>query len=220
MSKRHRIEDGRGFKLRDVDPDHVGSFKTREEAEKATEADLARLAELQERLYIDNRRAVLVVIQAIDTGGKDGTIKHVFRGVNPTGCNVTSFKKPTPDELDHDFLWRINRALPARGDIGIFNRSHYEDVLIVRVHDLVPKSVWKARYDHIARFEKLLADEGTVIVKFFLVIDKDEQKQRLEERLADPKKVWKFDPNDLREREKWDDYQDAYEDMIKKCNAP
>jgi PPK2 family polyphosphate:nucleotide phosphotransferase len=220
MSKRHRIEDGSHFKIRDVDPEYTGDFKSREECEEATRADLEELAELQEKLYVDNRFAVLVVLQAIDTGGKDGTIKHVFRGLNPQGCEVTSFKKPTPEELDHDFLWRIHRALPAKGDIGIFNRSHYEDVLIVRVHELIPKSIWSRRYEHINKFEKLQSEENTVIVKFFLDISKDEQKKRLEERLSDKKKTWKFDPNDLNERKYWDDYLDAYQDMIRKCSTP
>jgi len=220
MSKRHRIEDGKNFKISHVDPEDTGDFKDRDECEEATRADLERLAELQERLYVDNRTSVLIVLQAIDTGGKDGTIKHVFRGLNPQGCQVTSFKKPTPEELDHDFLWRINRALPAKGDIGIFNRSHYEDVLIVRVHDYVPKKVWSKRYDYINTFEKLLTDENTVILKFFLLISKDEQKKRLEARLADKEKTWKFDPGDLNERKYWNDYMDAYQDMIRKCSAP
>jgi PPK2 family polyphosphate:nucleotide phosphotransferase len=220
MSKRHRIEDGSHFKIRDIDPDDTGDFKSREECEEATRADLAELADLQEKLYVDNRFALLVVLQSIDTGGKDGTVKHVFRGLNPSGCQVTSFKKPTPEELDHDFLWRINLKLPAKGDIGIFNRSHYEDVLIVRVHELVPKKIWQGRYEHINMFEKLLTEENTIIVKFFLNISKDEQKKRLEERLEDKKKTWKFDPNDLNERKYWDDYLDAYQDMIRKCSHP
>ncbi|HYG76425.1 MAG TPA: polyphosphate kinase 2 family protein [Planctomycetota bacterium] len=220
MSKQYRIDDGSSFRIKDVNPDDTGEFKRREEAEEATRADLERLAELQERFYIDNRKSLLVVLQAMDTGGKDGTIKHVFSGLNPVGCQVTSFKKPTHEEMDHDFLWRINRALPPRGTIGIFNRSHYEDVLIVRVHDLVPKAIWSRRYEHINTFEKLLTDENTIILKFFLHISKDEQKKRLEARLKDREKTWKFDPNDLKERQHWDDYQDAFENVIRRCSTP
>ena len=219
MSKKHRVENGSKFKLNKVDPNDTDGF-TRDEAEAATKADVERLSKLHERFFVDNRHSLLIILQAMDTGGKDGTIKHVFRGINPIGCQVTSFKAPTADELDHDFLWRISNALPPRGNFGIFNRSHYEDVLIVRVHDLVPKDTWMKRYEHINRFEKLLADEHTIILKFFLYISKDEQKERLEERLADPEKHWKFDPRDLDERKHWDDYIDAYDDVIKKCSAP
>jgi len=220
MLKNYRIDGGKGFRLKDFDPDDTGDFKDRAEAEAATAVDVQRLGELQERFYIDNRRALLIVLQAMDTGGKDGTIKHVFRGINPMGCQVTSFKKPTHEEMDHDFLWRINRALPARGNIGIFNRSHYEDVLVVRVHDLVPEAVWSRRYEHINTFEKLLTDENTIVLKFFLHISKQEQKERLEERLQDKEKHWKFDPNDLKEREHWDDYMGAFEEVLRKCSKP
>jgi PPK2 family polyphosphate:nucleotide phosphotransferase len=220
VSKKHRVEHGSKFKLKNVDPNDTGDFENREEAEEATRKDVEQLSKLHERFFVDNRQSLLIILQAMDTGGKDGTIKHVFRGINPIGCQVTSFKAPTPDELDHDFLWRINKALPPRGNFGIFNRSHYEDVLIVRVHDLVQKETWSKRYEHINRFEKLLADEHTTIIKFFLYISKDEQKERLEERLADPEKHWKFDPRDLDERKHWDDYLEAYEDVIQKCSAP
>jgi PPK2 family polyphosphate:nucleotide phosphotransferase len=220
MSKKHRVENGKHFRLKDVDPDDTGQFKSKEEALAATEGDILALRELGERFYVDHRRALLVVLQAMDTGGKDGTIKHVFSGLNPVGTQVTSFKAPTAEELDHDFLWRINKALPRRGSIGIFNRSHYEDVLVVRVHELVKEKVWRRRYEHINNFEHRLAEEGTLILKFFLHIGKDEQKRRLEERLEKKQKHWKFDPADLVERKHWQEYMDAYEDVVRECSAP
>jgi PPK2 family polyphosphate:nucleotide phosphotransferase len=220
MSDKHRVEDGSSFKLSNYDPDDTGDFKSRDEAEEATRKDIETLQTLSNEFYVDNRRSLLIVMQAIDTGGKDGTIKHVFSGINPVGCQVTSFKSPTPEELEHHFLWRISKALPPRGNFGIFNRSHYEDVLIVRVHDLVPKNVWKLRYDHINDFERLLTEEGTMVIKFFLYISKDEQKKRLKERLDNPEKHWKFDVADLEERKLWDDYIEAYQAMIQKCSAP
>ena len=190
---------------------------------KATEAaSLAlnqELAELQERLWAENRRSVLVVLQAMDAGGKDGTIRKVFGGVNPQGCRVTSFKAPTEEELAHDFLWRINKATPRDGEIGIFNRSHYEDVLIVRVHDLVPRSVWSKRYAIINSFEANLAASGTTIVKLFLHISKDEQAERFRKRLENPDKHWKFNTADLAERKHWDAYQEAFEDAITKTST-
>jgi PPK2 family polyphosphate:nucleotide phosphotransferase len=217
---RYRIEDGSDFRLSRIDPDDTGDFESKEEAEDATEKEIKKLRELHERFYVDNRYALLIVLQAMDTAGKDGTIKSIFSGINPVGCTVTSFKKPTAEELDHDFLWRIYKALPPKGNYGIFNRSHYEDVLVVRVHDLVPKPVWTKRYDHINEFERLQHESNTIIVKFFLHISKDEQKERLLARLEDPKKHWKFDPADLKERAHWDDYQEAYQDAIRKCSAP
>jgi len=170
-------------------------------------------------LYAQSEHAVLIVLQAMDTGGKDGAIEHVFSSVNPQGCQVTSFKQPTKLELGHDYLWRIHAAAPVKGMIGIFNRSHYESVLVERVHKLVPKSVWSKRYRSINDFERLLSEEGTTIMKFFLHISKEEQKRRLESRLEDAKKHWKFDPNDLKERELWDDYQEVYADAIRKCST-
>jgi PPK2 family polyphosphate:nucleotide phosphotransferase len=161
----------------------------------------------------------LIVLQAIDAGGKDGTIRHVMSGVNPQGCRVASFKTPTPQELAHDFLWRIHKAVPERGMIGIFNRSHYEDVLVVRVHKLVPKKVWKQRYDQINAFEKILTENHVKILKFFLYISKDEQKKRFEERLTDPQKYWKFSKDDLVERGFWDQYMEAYEDNLSLCST-
>ncbi len=192
---------------------------TREDALIRTEANRNRLAELHQLLWAENTRSVLIVLQGMDTSGKDGVIRSVMTGLNPQGCTVTSFKKPVGEEADHMYLWRIARALPARGDIGLFNRSHYEDVLIVRVHELVPKRVWKDRYDQINDFERLIADNDTTILKFFLHISKKEQKERLEERLADPAKNWKFSPQDLEERKHWNEYQQAYEDVLSRCST-
>ena len=169
---------------------------------------------------MDRRFAALIVLQGMDTSGKDGTIKHVFTGINPQGCQVTSFKQPSKEELAHDFLWRIEKALPERGDLGIFNRSQYEDVVVVRVHELVPKKVWSRRYQAINDFERRLADEGTAILKFFLYIGKDEQKERIRARVSDPKRRWKFTQADIDERRYWKDYQRAYEDAIRECSTP
>jgi PPK2 family polyphosphate:nucleotide phosphotransferase len=173
-----------------------------------------RIIELQRRLYAERTQSLLVVLQAIDTGGKDSTIRRVFRGVNPQGCRVQSFGRPTEIELAHDFLWRVHAETPAAGMIRVFNRSHYEDVLVVRVHELVPEEVWQRRYDHINSFESLLADAGTRILKLYLHISKEEQKERLEKRLSRPDKHWKFDVGDLGDRERWDDYRQAYTDAL------
>ena len=220
MSDKHRIENGKHFHLASIDPADTGRFKHKEEALAAAEADIKKMRALSERFYVDRRHALLIVLQAMDTGGKDGTVKHVFSGLNPAGTQVTSFKAPTPEESSHGFLWRISKALPARGDFGVFNRSHYEDVLVARVHGLAPKSVWRQRYGEINDFERMLADENTLILKFFLYISKDEQKKRLEDRLAKPEKHWKFDRADLEERKYWDDYIAAYDVAIRKCSAP
>ena len=177
-----------------------------------------RLSELQELFYADGRHRLLLVLQATDTGGKDGTIKRVFRGVNPAGVRVASFKAPTHQELARDYLWRVHSQVPKDGEIVIFNRSHYEDVLIVRVNDLVERGVWERRYAHINDFERLLADEGTAIVKVFLHISKAEQAERLQARLDDPTKHWKFNTGDLAERRQWDEYQDAYTDMLERTS--
>ncbi len=217
---RHEVEPGTRVKLGDIDADDTNDYNDKTAAEAKLAEDVKRLTVLQDRLYAENRRALLVVLQAMDTGGKDGTIKHVMSGVNPTGCEVTSFKAPSEEELDHDFLWRIYRRLPRRGNIGIFNRSHYEDVLVVRVHRLVPPEEWKPRYDQINRFEQLITDMGTTILKFYLHIDKKEQKRRIRERLDDPDKQWKFTAADLAERRHWEDYQEAYEDAISKTSTP
>jgi PPK2 family polyphosphate:nucleotide phosphotransferase len=178
-----------------------------------------RLEALQELLYAEQKHKVLVVLQAMDTGGKDGTIRHVFEGVNPQGVRVASFKVPTQEEMAHDYLWRVHKQTPGRGKIVIFNRSHYEDVLVVRVHELVPKKVWSKRYDQINAFERTLAEEGTTILKFFLHIDLEEQKQRLQARLDEPNKRWKFSKGDLKERKLWPMYMHAYEDVLSKTST-
>lgn len=218
--KKYRVKPDEKLKLQDYEPDDKSDFDgSKKDAEAELEQIAIELDELQERLYAESKHAVLFVIQAMDTGGKDGTIRKVFGNLNPAGCRVAAFKAPTTTELAHDYLWRIHAALPRRGEIGIFNRSHYEDVLVVRVHNLVPKEVWEKRYAQINAFEKQLSEEGTTIVKFFLHISKDEQKQRLEERIADPKKHWKFNPGDLKERALWNDYQNAYEEAINKTST-
>jgi len=215
----YRVNPGEKLNLSKFDTSDTGKFKDKEDAKPAVKKNLRKLDNLQELLYADSSKALLIVLQAMDTAGKDGSISHVFKGVNPQGCQVTSFKEPTKTELAHDFLWRIHTAVPRKGIIGIFNRSHYESVLVERVHELVPKQVWSQRYDIINRFEKLLSDEGTTIIKFFLHISKDEQKKRLQARLDDPKKHWKFDLNDLKERARWNDYTEAYEDALRKCST-
>jgi PPK2 family polyphosphate:nucleotide phosphotransferase len=212
------VKPGSKPKLKDCDPDETFGW-TKEKAEAEFTNHRAKLDALQEMLYAEHKHALLIVLQALDGGGKDGTIRHVMSGVNPQGCKVTSFKVPTAEELGHDFLWRVHKAVPLKGDIGIFNRSHYEDALVVRVHKLVPKSVWPKRYDQINDFESMLAENGTKILKFYLHISKDEQKRRLEARLTDPTKAWKASPADFAERQYWDDYMAAYEDALSKCSA-
>lgn len=218
--KKYRVKPDAKISLNDLPPDDKSEFDGNKDAARA---ELGRIMDeldrLQERLYAESQRAVLFVIQALDTGGKDGTIRAVFGNINPQGCRVTSFKLPNAEELAHDYLWRAHAAMPRRGEIGVFNRSHYEDVLVVRVHQLAPKEVWEKRYDHINAFEKMLTDEGTTIVKFFLHISKDEQKKRLQARLDDPDKHWKFNPNDLKERTLWDEYQHAYEDILNRTST-
>src|SRR5690242_10320444 len=193
---RYRVEPGSALKLKDLDPNETGQYQAKDEVKEALKRQRDRIEELQERLYAENKQSLLIVLQAMDTGGKDGTIEHVFGDVNPQGCRVESFKAPTEEELAHDFLWRIHRVVPRKRMIGIFNRSHYEDVLVVRVHKLAPKEVWQARYDQINDFEHTLALNKTTVIKFFLYISKDEQKLRLERRLEDPAKRWKFLIND------------------------
>ncbi|MEK6721199.1 MAG: polyphosphate kinase 2 family protein [Chloroflexota bacterium] len=192
----------------------------RESAGLELAAGLERLSDLQDRLWAQANRSVLVVLQGIDAAGKDGTIRHVMGAFNPQGCSVTSFKVPTPIELAHDYLWRVHQRTPAKGEIGIFNRSHYEDVLVVRVHDLVPKSVWSKRYDQINEFEQRLADSGTTIVKFFLWISREEQRERFQARYDDPRKHWKFSMGDLDERARWDDYVAAFEAVLSRTSTP
>lgn len=211
-------QPGKKVRLKDYDPDDRGDYdKAQARAEEQKLED--RLAALQERLYAEGQQSLLIVLQAMDAGGKDGTIRKVFDSVNPQGVRVTSFKTPTAEELAHDYLWRVHPHVPPKGYIGIFNRSHYEDVLIVRVNRLVPEDVWKKRYDEINAFERLLADNGTRILKFFLNISKAEQKERFQERLDDPEKHWKFSTGDLPVRERWDDYMRAYEDVLTRCNT-
>jgi PPK2 family polyphosphate:nucleotide phosphotransferase len=190
------------------------------DAETALTPLLERLTELQAALYAEARQALLVVLQGRDASGKDGVIRKVFGPVNSQGCQVSNFKKPTEYELARDYLWRVHQVVPSKGTIGVFNRSHYEDVLVVRVHQLVPRAVWARRYDHINAFERMLTDNGVTILKFFLHISRDEQKQRLLERVHDPLKNWKFQVGDLEERERWDDYTEAYRDVLSKCSTP
>lgn len=210
-----RIRPGGGVDLAAIDTrDPIGAPGDRDETAEATAALTRRLAELQERLYAEGTRSLLVVLQAMDAGGKDGTVKHVFSGVNPAGVRVASFKAPSAEELAHDFLWRVHAEVPPRGHIGVFNRSHYEDVLVVRVDELVPESVWRPRYDAIWAFEHLLSSEGTKVVKLFLHISAEEQAERFRARIADPTKHWKFDRGDLAVRDRWDAYQAAYAEAI------
>ncbi|MCJ2082847.1 polyphosphate kinase 2 family protein [Methylobacterium sp. J-090] len=210
---------GSAFDLSAVDADADGGLD-KAAAKEALIVERARIVSLQERLYAERARSLLVVFQAIDTGGKDGTIRAVFEGVNPQGCRVWPFKVPSAEEAAHDFLWRYHARTPGRGIIGVFNRSHYEDVLVVRVKGLVPEPVWRARYGQINDFERMLVAEGTTILKFFLHISKDEQKERLEARIATPEKHWKFDPADLVERKSWDAYQAAFSDALTRCSTP
>ena len=213
------LKPGTSVHLADFDPNYTGGYEHKKAAKDRLDHNRDRLRALQEVLYAEHKHALLIVLQAMDAGGKDGTIRHVMHGVNPQGVTVTSFKVPTAEELDHDFLWRIHQHAPRKGMIGIFNRSHYEDVLVVRVNELVPRAVWEGRYDHINAFERLLADSGVTILKFFLHISKDEQKERFQARLDDPTKHWKFSMGDLPVREQWNDYMAAYEDALTHCNT-
>lgn len=213
------VRPGKKVKLSRIDPDDTGRFDDKEHAKADVEANLKKLDELQEVLYAQAKFSVLIVFQALDAAGKDGAIEHIFSGVNPQGCAVASFKAPGPIELAHDYLWRYHMAAPRKGMIGIFNRSHYEAVLVERVKGIAPAKVWKRRYDHINAFERMLADEGTTILKFYLHISKDEQKERLEARLHDRTKNWKFDPGDLDTRKQWHDYMPAFEDALSKCST-
>lgn len=217
----HLIKPNRKVKLAQHDPSATPGFSgNKEKARAKVDKINDELEALQDVLYAEHKHKVLIVLQAMDTGGKDGVIRTVFDGVNPAGVRVASFKVPTPVELDHDYLWRIHQVAPSKGELVIFNRSHYEDVLVVRVHNIVPPDVWGRRFEQINTFEKLLADEGTTILKFFLHIDKDEQKERLQARLDDPTKHWKFNSGDLKERALWDEYMQAYEDVLSKTSTP
>ncbi|HSH78556.1 MAG TPA: polyphosphate kinase 2 family protein, partial [Herpetosiphonaceae bacterium] len=203
--------------LREANPDESEHYERKKDVRDELDVQRKRIRDLQARLYAERKRSLLIVLQAMDTGGKDGTIRGVFEGVNPQGCQVWSFKAPGPEELDHDFLWRYHQRTPARGMITIFNRSHYEDVLIVRVKRMIPEDVWRRRYNMINEFEHMLSLNNTTVLKFYLHISKDEQKRRLESRLEDPNKHWKFSSNDLKERAYWEDYQSAFEDAITNC---
>ncbi|MCX7601817.1 MAG: polyphosphate kinase 2 family protein [Meiothermus sp.] len=218
--KPYRIEPNASFSLKHFDPDDTSRFKGgKEEALAALEGLNKRLEKLQELLFAEGKHKVLVVLQAMDAGGKDGTIRVVFDGVDPSGVRVASFGVPTEHELARDYLWRVHQQVPRKGELVIFNRSHYEDVLVVRVKNLVPKEVWQRRYRHIREFERMLAEEGTTILKFFLHISKDEQRERLQERLDNPEKRWKFRKGDLEDRKLWNQYQQAYEDAIRETST-
>lgn len=223
LRERYLVKPGKKFRLKDHDPADTASIHDEARGRILIDKHRERLDKLQQLLYAEHKHALLIVLQAMDAGGKDGTIRHVMSGVNPQGCSVTSFKVPSLREADHDFLWRIHQAVPGMGEIGIFNRSHYEEVLVVRVHNLKPQSHWSKAYDQINAFEKILSQNGVHIVKFFLHISKDEQMRRFEERRTNPEKFWKSSPADLEERKRWDDYQQAFEDALRKCskkNAP
>ncbi|RLC76719.1 MAG: polyphosphate kinase 2 family protein [Chloroflexi bacterium] len=216
----YRVKPGSQVDLSRWDPGDKSAFEGgKRDAREVLRTLNKRLGTLQELLYAERKHKVLIVLQAMDTGGKDGVIRHVFKGVNPQGVQVANFKKPTLEELEHDYLWRVHKHTPREGHIVIFNRSHYEDVLVVRVHDLVPPEVWSRRYDHINDFERMLADEGATILKFYLHIDLDEQKERLQARLDDPHKRWKFNRGDLEERKLWPEYMRAYEDALGKTST-
>lgn len=220
MHELYRVAPGAEVDLSRWDPEDLSAFDGDKKAGRAaTKALNKQLESLQELLYAEGKQKVLVVLQAMDTGGKDGTIRHVFDGVNPQGVKVASFKKPTPEELAHDYLWRVHKHTPGRGEIVIFNRSHYEDVLVVRVHNLVPEEEWQRRYEQIKDFERMLAEEGTTILKFYLHINKEEQKERLQARLDEPEKRWKFAKGDLAERARWADYQAAYEAVLSRTST-
>jgi len=226
IANTYRVDSGKHFKLKDFDPADTGHWRSEERAAEALQEGVQRMADLQDKLYAQDRWALLLIFQALDAAGKDGAIKHVMSGVNPQGCQVYSFKTPSERELQHDFLWRTTLDLPERGHIGIFNRSYYEEVLVVRVHpeilageklppSLAGKKIWEERFEYIRCFERHMARSGTVIRKFFLHLSKKEQKKRFLKRLEEPEKNWKFSVGDIHERECWDDYQDAYEDMIR-----
>jgi PPK2 family polyphosphate:nucleotide phosphotransferase len=225
ISEPFRINKGEKFRLKDYHPADTGGLKDKEKALKTLQRGVELLSHLQEKLYAQDRWAMLMIFQAMDAAGKDGAIKHVMSGINPQGCSVTSFKAPSSEELDHDYMWRAHKAVPERGKIGLFNRSYYEEVLVVRVHEgilgaqhlpkeLIGKDIWKKRYEDINNFEKYLTNNGVIVMKFFLHLSKGEQKKRFLERLEMPEKNWKFSLADIKERECWKDYQKAYEEMI------
>jgi PPK2 family polyphosphate:nucleotide phosphotransferase len=218
-AKIHRIEPGSKVSLDEIDADATPLIDDKEEAKRRCAATQERLDDLQELLFAEHRHKVLVVLQGMDTSGKDGTVRHVMGGFNPAGVGVVSFKAPTPTELDHDFLWRVHAQVPGYGEIVVFNRSHYEDVLVVRVHGLVKETVWRKRYHQINEFERMLSENGTLILKFFLHISPEEQRRRLQSRIDDPKKRWKFQHGDIEERKLWKKYMRAYEDALEKTST-
>ncbi|HEX5007516.1 MAG TPA: polyphosphate kinase 2 family protein, partial [Hyphomonadaceae bacterium] len=231
LCRRFRVTDGRNFRLKDIDPDDTMKLKSREQCEQWLRQGVEMLSLLQEKLYAQDRYALLLIFQAMDAAGKDGTIEHVMSGVNPQGCQVYSFKAPSTEELDHDYLWRTNRCLPERGRIGIFNRSYYEETLVVRVHPeilenqrlpkkLVTGHIWKERFEDINAFERYATRNGIVIRKFFLHVSRKEQRKRFLERLTQPEKNWKFSTADAKERALWRDYMHAYEDVIQHTSSP
>ena len=213
------VKPGAFVSLEDYPPEYTGTYEKKGQTKARLKKLHKHLLKLQELLYAESQHSLLIILQGMDTCGKDGTIRKVMAGINVQGCDVVSFKVPTTDELSRDFLWRAHKAVPSKGKIGIFNRSHYEDVLVVRVHDLVPEQVWTQRYQQINDFEKMLVENGTIVLKFFLHISKDEQKERLESRISDPTKHWKVEESDIRERAYWDDYMKAYEVMLQKCST-
>jgi len=217
---RYRVEPDETFRLADHDPADTGGLEGPAEVEAEYEHLHEEIAGLQERLYAEERRSLLVVLQGIDAAGKDGTVKHVLRGTNPAGVRVTNYREPSDEELSHDFLWRYHRDTPGAGTIGVFNRSHYEDVLVVRVKHLAPEELWRSRFDSINDFERMLVREGTTIVKFFLHISKQEQLEKFRERLERTDKYWKWSDNDIKERQRWDDYQRAYEEAVNATSTP
>jgi PPK2 family polyphosphate:nucleotide phosphotransferase len=214
-----RVKPGTKVSLKELDPRDTGSFKSAAEAEEPLRRQLDELIRLQNLLYAKNRQALLIILQGMDTSGKDGTIRHVMSGLSPLGVQVTAFKAPSEEELSHDYLWRVHNAVPRKGYIGIFNRSHYEDVLVVRVHNLVPKKIWKLRYEQINQFEKTLVKNDVIVLKFFLHISKSEQRERLQQRLDDPTRYWKFSLKDVEERKLWPDYRKAYEAALTRCSS-
>jgi PPK2 family polyphosphate:nucleotide phosphotransferase len=220
LAKRLKIEPGSKVKLSDIDPDFHGTHESEDEAKAELQHNLDRITELQRKLYADRRHCLLIVLQGIDGAGKDGTCWHVVGAMDPQGVSVAGFKQPTAEERDHDFLWRVHPHAPGLGQVAVFNRSHYEDVLVVRVHDLVPKHVWKQRFEFINNWERLLVEEkNTTILKFFLYISKDEQLSRFKDRLDDPTRQWKISDSDYSERKLWDKYIDAFEAAISKCST-
>jgi PPK2 family polyphosphate:nucleotide phosphotransferase len=219
FSRKLMVHPGKKVKLASYDPDATLGWQKGRKAKESLEKAVAKLDDLQYLLYAERKHALLIVFQGLDASGKDGTIRHVMSGINPQGCRVTSFKEPSAEEMAHDFLWRIHAAAPKIGDFGVFNRSHYEDVLVVRVHNLVPKDVWSQRYDQINQFEGILTANNVAILKFFLHISRDEQKKRFLQRLDDPKKQWKISEADFNERKYWDEYQKAYEAVLERCST-